>query len=113
MEGGKYQQRAGKIIYKYNSTNTMNVQLNPAALGGASAIIAGLIMLVLGILGNMGFYTGGVEMMQQRHIFFSLSIGGIIAGTIEAIVVTFLVVYALSWLYNEFCKRFSNPHLFL
>ena len=91
----------------------MNINLNPIALGSASAVIAGFIMLVLGILGNMGLYTEGVEMMQQWHIFFSLSIRGIIAGIIEAIVVTFLVVYVFSWLYNEFCKRFSNPHLFL
>jgi heme/copper-type cytochrome/quinol oxidase subunit 2 len=59
-------------------------------------------MLLLGILGNMGIYTGAVEMLQQWHIFFSLSIGGIIAGIVEAAIIGFIFGYAFGWLYNKF-----------
>ena len=53
-------------------------KLNPLALGGTVAILTVIIMLLLGILGNIGVYTDAVDMMQQWHVFFSLSIGGII-----------------------------------
>ena len=82
----------------------MNKELNPLTLGYAAAIISALVMLVLGILGNLGIYTGAVEMMQQWHIFFSLSIGGIIAGIIEAAVISFIFVYIFGWLYNKLTK---------
>ncbi len=77
-------------------------KLNPLALGGAAAILAAIIMLLFGILGNIGVYTGGVGMMQQWHMFFSLSIGGIIVGMIEAAVITFVFVYLFGFIYNKF-----------
>ncbi len=77
-------------------------KLNPLALGGTAAIFAALIMLALGILGNIGVYTGAVDMMQQWHVFFSLSIAGIIAGIIEAVVITFVSVYFFGLIYNKF-----------
>jgi hypothetical protein len=61
----------------------MDNRLNALALGYAGAIISGIGMLLLGILGNLGIYTGAVGMMQQWHIFFSLSPLGIITGIIE------------------------------
>ncbi len=72
------------------------------ALAGAAAIVAAIVMLLLGILGNIGVYTGAVEMMQQWHVFFSLSIGGIIAGMFEAAVITFIFVYLFGFIYNKF-----------
>lgn len=75
---------------------------NALALGFAAAIVAAVIMLLLGILGNLGIYTGAVEMMRQWHMFFSLSIVGIIAGMIEAAVISFVFVYIFGWLYNKF-----------
>jgi hypothetical protein len=39
----------------------------------------------LGILGNMGFYMGAVEMMSKWHMFFSLTLFGILTGMIEDI----------------------------
>ena len=83
-------------------TKMEKVRLNPLALGGAVAILAALIMLLLGILGNIGVYTGAVGMMQQWHMFFSLSIGGIIVGMLEAAVVTFVFVYLFGFIYNKF-----------
>lgn len=76
-------------------------KLNPMALGIAAAVIAAIGMLLLGILGNLGIYTGAVEMMQSWHMFFSLSIGGIIAGMIEAAIINFIFIYALGWTYNK------------
>ena len=73
----------------------------PLALGGAAAIVAAVVMLLLGILGSIGVYTGAVEMMQQWHMFFSLSIGGVIAGIFEAAVITFVFVYLFAFIYNK------------
>ncbi len=77
-------------------------KLNPSALGGAAAILAAVIMLLLGILGNIGVYTGAVEAMAQWHVFFSLSIGGIIAGIVEGAVAAFVFVYLFGFIYNKF-----------
>jgi hypothetical protein len=75
--------------------------LNALALGYASAIISAASMLLLGILGNIGIYTGAVEMMRNWHMFFSLSIGGIITGMVEAAVIGFVFAYAFGWVYNR------------
>lgn len=80
----------------------MAEKLNALALGYTAAIISAVVMLLLGILGNVGVYTGAVQMMQEMHLFFSLSIGGIIAGMIEAAVTSFVLGYAFGWLYNKF-----------
>lgn len=80
----------------------MAEELNALALGYAAAIISAAGMLLLGIFGKLGIYTGAVEMMQQWHAFFTLSIGGIIAGMIEAAVISFVFAYAFAWAYNKF-----------
>jgi heme/copper-type cytochrome/quinol oxidase subunit 2 len=79
-------------------------KLDELALGYASAVISAIIMLLLGISGNVGIYTGAVEMMQKWHMFFSLSIAGIIAGMIEAAIIGFVFAYAFGWVYNKFTK---------
>ena len=79
-----------------------NRKLRSLTLAGSAAVVAAIIMLLLGILGNIGIYTGAVEMMQQWHIFFSLSIGGIIAGMVEAALVTFIFIYLFGFVYNRF-----------
>ena len=76
-------------------------KLNELAFGYAAAIISSISMLLLGILGNMGIYIGAVDMMQNWHMFFSLSIGGIITGIIEAAVIGFVFAYAFAWIYNK------------
>ncbi len=76
-------------------------ELNALALGYAAAIIAAAAMLLLGVMGNLRVYTGAVDMMMQWHVFFSLGIGGIIAGMIEAAVISFVFAYAFAWLYNK------------
>ena len=61
-------------------------------------------MLLLGILGNLGVYMGAVEAMMKWHMFFSLSVIGIIGGMIEAAIITFVFVYVIIWLYYKLAK---------
>ncbi|MBU0963171.1 MAG: hypothetical protein KKD48_04680 [Nanoarchaeota archaeon] len=76
-------------------------KLNALALGYAAAIVSAVAMLLLGILGNIGVYSGAVSMMEQWHIFFSLSIIGIFTGMIEAAIISFIFMYAFGWVYNK------------
>jgi len=78
-----------------------NKKLRSLALAGSAAMVAAVVMLLLGILGNIGVYTGAVEMMQQWHMFFSLSIVGIIAGMFEAAIITLVFIYLFGFLYNK------------
>jgi len=75
-------------------------KLNAAGFGYAGAIVSAIIMVLLGILGNAGVYLGAVEQMEKWHMFFSLSPGGIIAGTVEAAVISFVFCYVFALLYN-------------
>ena len=83
----------------------MNEKLNSLALGYAGAILSAVCMLLLGILGNLGLYTGAVERMQQWHMFFSLSVTGIIAGMVEAAIVSFITLYLFGSVYNWLAKK--------
>ncbi len=77
-------------------------KLNEKALGYSLAIISAFVMLLLGILGKLGIYTGAVDMMQQWHVFFSLSFFGIIGGIIEAAIFSFVFGWLFAWIYNKF-----------
>ena len=79
----------------------MNVKLNAFAFGSAAAIVAAISMLVLGLLGKLGIYTGAVSMMSQWHMFFSLSVLGILAGMLEAAIITFVLTYIFGLIYNK------------
>ncbi len=79
--------------------------LNELNFGFAGAIVSAICMLLLGILGNMGIYMGAVEMMQKWHIFFTLSIGGIILGIIEAAIIGFVFLYLFALIYNKLEDR--------
>jgi hypothetical protein len=57
---------------------------------------------LLGIFGNLGIYMGAVEMMRQWHMFFSLTLTGIIAGMIEAAIIYFIFAYLFGIFYNKF-----------
>ena len=80
----------------------MTEKLHSLSLGASAAIVAGLSMLILGILGNLGVYQGAVEMMSQWHMFFSLTPFGILTGIIEAAVISFVFFYIFGWVYNIF-----------
>lgn len=76
------------------------MKLNEMAFALAGAKLAALGMIILSVLGKLGLYTNAVESMQNWHIFYSLSLGGIVAGIIEAIIWTFVSFYLFAWLYN-------------
>tara|TARA_B100000745_G_scaffold264838_1_gene189673 strand:+ start:306 stop:563 length:258 start_codon:yes stop_codon:yes gene_type:complete len=78
---------------------------NALALGYAGAIISAACMLLLGVLGSLGFYSSGVAMMSQWHMFFSPSIGGVIGGMLEAAVIGFVLFYAFGVVYNWLVMR--------
>ncbi len=79
----------------------MNERCNEKALGYAGAIVSAIGMLLLGILANLGIYVNAAKMMEQWHMFFSLSFAGILGGMIEAAVISFIALYALAWFYNR------------
>lgn len=79
----------------------MTTRLNAMALAISGAVIAVIVMLLLGILGNLGIYMGAVEMMVKWHMFFGLSFLGIVGGMIEAAIVSFVLLYAFGWTYNK------------
>ena len=83
----------------------MDWKLESVVFGLAGAIVSAVIMLLLGILGNMGVYMGAVEMMREWHLFFSLSPGGIILGMIEAAVVSFVFLWLFAEVYNRLLRR--------
>ena len=82
----------------------MNTKLDPLALGYAGATISALGMLLMWVVGGMGYYAEAVVMMQGWHMFFSLSVLGLIGGVIEAVIISFIALYVFGWLYNKFTK---------
>ena len=79
----------------------MNTKNHAFAASVAAAIVAAVLMLILGVFGNVGLYRGAVEVMQQWHMFFDLSARGIITGMVEGAIITFGIVYAFVWLYEK------------
>jgi len=79
-------------------------KVNALAAGYSAAIISGALMLLLGILGNLGWYMGAVNAMMQWHAFFSLSIMGIIGGILEAAIISCVIVSSFVWVYNTINK---------
>ncbi|MBU0675453.1 MAG: hypothetical protein KJ950_12485 [Proteobacteria bacterium] len=79
----------------------MNEKLHSFSFGAAAAIVSALGMLILGILGNLGLYTGAVNMMIQWHQFFNLTPVGIVTGMLEAAVISFLFLYGFAAFYNK------------
>jgi len=42
--------------------------------------------------------------MEQWHLFFEPTVGGTVAGMIEAAVISFVLMYTFAWLYNTFAR---------
>lgn len=78
--------------------------LNSHALGMSAAVLAGLCMLLLSLLGLAGVYTGAVEIMQQWHMWYSLTPFGIVLGIVEAGVASYVGGWLFGFFYNKFAK---------
>ena len=79
-------------------------ELNAIALGASGAVVAAAVMLLLGVFGAVGVYEGAVAMMEQWHLFFEPTVVGTVAGMVEAAVISFVLAYALAWLYNTLAR---------
>lgn len=79
--------------------------LDATALSAAAAILAAAVMLLLGVFGRFGIYLGAVEMMERWHLFFRPTVGGTLAGMVEAAVVSFVLAWLFGWLYNRLARR--------
>ena len=79
----------------------MSQRLNIHAFGSAGAVVAAVGMLLLGIGANVGIYESAAQQMAKWHLFFSPSFGGIIAGMIEAAIISYASLYLLAWVYNR------------
>ena len=79
----------------------MPKKLAPKQLAVTFAIWSALFMLILWLLANMGVYVSATEMMVNWHMFFNLTFTGLVAGMVEAAVVSFLLVYVFVWIYNQ------------
>ena len=77
-------------------------ELDSLALGYSAAILGGLIMIVLSIVGLLGLGGEAVQIMQAYHIWYSLSIGGIVLGVIEGAIGSFAAGYLIAYFYNRF-----------
>ena len=76
-------------------------ELNALKLGYTGAILSAVCMLLLGIFGNLGIYASAAQQMMNWHMFFDLSLLGIITGIIEAAVHGFIAGYLIAWVYNK------------
>ncbi len=79
-------------------------KLNSLALGYTGAALSALGMLIMGIVGNLGFYQEAIIDMQNWHLTFSLSPAGILAGMIEAAIFSFIILYVFGLVYNKFAS---------
>jgi len=75
--------------------------VNKLVASYTGAIVSAVLMLLLSVLAKLGLYVGAAEAMMEWHMFYSLSVLGIIGGMVEAAVMTFVVVYATLWLYYK------------
>lgn len=79
----------------------MPKKLQAKQLAVTFAIWSALLMLVLWLLAKVGLYVSAAEQMAKWHVFFNLSFGGLIAGMIEAAIVSYILVFVFAWVYNQ------------
>jgi hypothetical protein len=83
----------------------MDKRLNPRPWAKTFALWSALLMLVLGILANLGIYTQAAAQMAKWHLFFSLDFIGIVSGMVEAAIVSYVLVYLFVWIYNQVARN--------
>ncbi|MBI2572394.1 hypothetical protein HYV86_00900 [Candidatus Woesearchaeota archaeon] len=72
------------------------------AVAYAFAIIAAAKVLLITIVGKMGFAAGLVGMLDTYLMSYSSSLLGVIAGMAEAALYGLVCGFVVSWLYNRF-----------
>ena len=76
--------------------------LSPNGLGISIAILSGVWMLGISLLGLSGRALDAVKVMQTHHIWYELTGAGIALGILEALIAGYAIGYAAAWLHNHF-----------
>ena len=53
-------------------------KLNTSSIALAAAVWSALLMLVIWLLANMGLYVSAAEQMSKWHMFFNLTVIGLV-----------------------------------
>ncbi|MBI4152234.1 hypothetical protein HY495_00860 [Candidatus Woesearchaeota archaeon] len=80
------------------------MKMNSLALGYALGAVRAVVLLVISVLGLLGYAEGAVSFAESLHITFSLSLFGILAGLVETMLWGFLMGLLLGWVYNLFSR---------
>ncbi|PIP61005.1 hypothetical protein COX00_00125 [Candidatus Uhrbacteria bacterium CG22_combo_CG10-13_8_21_14_all_47_17] len=78
---------------------------NANKLGLAGALTAAFFMLVLSLLNSVGLYQGATQQMRAWHMWYTPNFGGTITGMIEAAVITYIVLFVFTSVYNLLEKK--------
>lgn len=76
-------------------------KLNSHGLGLASAVLAGLGMLIMGLLAIAGIYMEAFQVMKAFHFGFDATAVGVLIGVVEAAVVSYIGGYLFGFVYNK------------
>ncbi len=79
-----------------------NTSLSPKGLGISLALISGICMLLLSLLGLAGYMQEAVNMMQVWHLGYQLTFIGILIGIVEAAVLSYVAGWLTALLHNKF-----------
>lgn len=79
-------------------------KINAMALGFSLAIYGALAMLALSVLGLLGTFGPAIETMKAWHIGYTLSLGGIIIGMLEAAICFFISGLIIAYFYNRIVR---------
>jgi len=78
------------------------MEIDSIAFGAASGIIYAVIVLIFAVCAKLGVYKKAAQMLQEFHMFFSLTTRGIILGMVEGGVMGFVLGLLFAILYNAF-----------
>lgn len=78
------------------------VEFHPIA--SVAAVWSAVFMFVLWFLARMGLYVSAAEQMSKWHMYFDLSFTGLIAGVVEAAIISYLLVASFVMIYNKMMK---------
>ncbi len=78
------------------------MEIDSLAFGIASGLIYAIAILVMAVCAKLGAYKKAAQMLQEFHMFFSLTTRGIILGMLEGGVMGFVCGFIFAFLYNIF-----------
>lgn len=78
-----------------------SLNLNPNAFGLAMAAVSALLVLILSIIGIIGYGKEAVSMTQNVVLGYELTALGILLGILVSAVVSYLVGSLMALVYNK------------